>query len=210
MESLKRAERDLRECVWRAYKTVLLLGKNNTMRQIDLGLVHSSAAENLVTLILNRLRQEGDVENIVSPNSLVRNWPPAFTEWSTRAVRDAFFASPQFPRLLNPAGVKETIAKGVESGLLAYVGKASGGAYEPFYFRTALSPSDVEISDDMFVITAEVAEKSIEPPHLTTLAVSPDQTRIEPGKKQTFAARGFDQRRPRARDPDRALEGHGR
>lgn len=192
-ESLKRAERDLRECVWRAYKTVLLLGKNNALRQVDLGLVHSSAAENLITLILNRLRQEGDVESIISPNFLVRSWPPAFTEWSTRAVRDAFFASPQFPRLLNPAGVKDTIAKGVESGLLAYVGKGSGGAYEPFYFRTALNPSDVEISDDMFIITAELAEKSVEPPHLTTLALTPDQTQIAPGKKQTFGVKGFEQ-----------------
>ena len=33
---------------------------------------------------------------------LVRNWSGVFKEWSTKAVRDAFFASPQFPRLLNP------------------------------------------------------------------------------------------------------------
>jgi hypothetical protein len=39
---------------------VLLLGKNNALRQVDLGLVHSSAADNLITLILNRLRQDGD------------------------------------------------------------------------------------------------------------------------------------------------------
>ncbi len=193
VESMKRAERDLREGVWRAYKTVLLLGKNNTLRQVDLGLVHSSAAENLITLILNRLRQEGDVENIISPNFLVRSWPPAFTEWSTKAVRDAFFASPQFPRLLSADAVKETIARGVESGLLAYVGKTAGGTYEPFYFRIGLSPSDIEISDDMFIISAELAEKNIEPPHLTTLALTPDQTQIEPGKKQTFGAKGFDQ-----------------
>jgi hypothetical protein len=45
----------------------------------------------------------------------------------------------------------------------------------------------------MFIITAEVAEKSVEPPRLTTLAVQPDQARIEPGKKQTFIASGFDQ-----------------
>jgi hypothetical protein len=89
--------------------------------------------------------------------------------------------------------VKETIARGVEGGHLAYVGKTSGGAYEPFYFRTGLSPSDIEILDDMFIITAELAEKSIEPPKLTTLALEPDQRRIEPGKKETFVAKGFDQ-----------------
>ncbi len=37
-------------------------------------------------------------------------WPPAVPEWSTKGVRDAFFASPQFPRLLFPDEIKETIA----------------------------------------------------------------------------------------------------
>jgi hypothetical protein len=45
----------------------------------------------------------------------------------------------------------------------------------------------------MFIITAALAEKSVEPPHLTTLALTPDQTQIGPGKKQTFGAKGFDQ-----------------
>src|SRR5439155_5025089 len=58
--------------------------------------------------ILNRLRQDGDIEEAVSPNFLSRNWPPAFKEWSTKSVRDAFFASPQFPRLLNSESLKET------------------------------------------------------------------------------------------------------
>ena len=33
----------------------MLLGKDNKMRLVDLGLVHSSAADSMVTLILNRL-----------------------------------------------------------------------------------------------------------------------------------------------------------
>jgi len=193
LESMKRSERDLREAVWRAYNTVLLLGKNNALRKVDLGLVHSSAAENLVTFILNRLREDGDVEKTISPNFIVRNWSPALPEWSTKSVREAFFASPQFPRLLDGDAVKDTIARGVESGLLAYVGKAPNGAYEPFYFKCSLTPSDVEISDDMFIIPADLAEKSVEPPRLATLALEPDQTRIEPGKKDTFVAKGFDQ-----------------
>lgn len=55
----------------------------------------STAADSLATLILNRLRQDGDLEEGISPNYLVRNWPPAFKEWSIKSVRDAFFASPQ-------------------------------------------------------------------------------------------------------------------
>jgi uncharacterized protein DUF499 len=158
-ENLKKAQRDLREAVWRTYKNLLLLGKDNTMRLVDLGLVHSSAADTMVTLILNRLRQDGDVEKDISPNFLTRNWPPAFTEWRTKSVREMFFASPQFPRLLNGDVIKETIARGVGNGILGYVGKAPSGGYEPFYYGTTLSANDVEINEDMFIITKETAER---------------------------------------------------
>ncbi len=159
-ENLKKAERDLKESVWRTYKNLALLGKDNTHRIVDLGLVHSSAADNLVTYILNRLRQDGDLEDgVVSPNFLLRNWPPAFTEWSTKSVRDAFFASPQFPRLLNADAVKDTIARGVASGHLAYVGKSSTGAYDPFNYAIEIRQGEVEISDEMFIVSKETALK---------------------------------------------------
>jgi len=191
-ESVKKAQRDLREAVWRTYKHVLLLGKDNKLQPKDLGLVHSSAAGDLVSFFLSRLRGDGDVEPSVSPTFLVRHWP-AQKEWSTRAVRDAFFASPLLPRLLNPESIKETIARGVENAILAYVGKGKGGRYEPFYFGTSLDPDEVEISDEMFVLTAEEAKKHVEPPHLAALVVMPAQAGVEPGKKQTFTAKGLDQ-----------------
>lgn len=158
-ENLKKAERDLKESVWRTYKNLGLLAKDNGMRVVDLGLVHSSAADSLVTFILNRLRQDGDLEDGVSPNFLLRNWPPAFAEWSTKSVRDAFFASPHFPRLLNSDAVKETIARGVASGHLAYVGRSGRGGYEPFSYTCEIQAGDVEVSDDMFIISKETALK---------------------------------------------------
>ncbi len=191
-ESVRRARRDLKESVWRAYKNVLLLGKDNKIRRVDLGLIHSSSADNIVSLVISRLRQDGDVEKEISPNFLVRNWPPAFKEWSTKSVRDAFFASPQFPRLLSSDAVKETIARGVSNGILAYVGKSSAG-YEPFNFEQEMGPADVEISDDVFIVTAEEARRHIEPPRLTSLVTSPQQVRIEPGKRQAFIVKGLDQ-----------------
>jgi hypothetical protein len=87
----------------------------------------------------------------------VRNWSPAFREWGTRAIRDAFYASPVFPRLLNAESVKQTIVRGVQDGLLAYVGKGRDGRYVPFMFERSLDPSDVEISDETFIITRETA-----------------------------------------------------
>ncbi len=157
-ENLKKAQRDLKESVWRTYKSLMLLGKDNQMRPIDLGLVHSSAADTMVALVMNRLRQDGDVEDGISPNFLVRNWPPAFKEWATKSVRDAFFASPQFPRLLNGEVIRDTIARGVSSGVLAYVGKVQSGGYEPFVFGNTISANEVELSEDVYIVTKETAD----------------------------------------------------
>ncbi len=157
-ESLKKAERDLTESAWRAYKNIVLLGKDNQLREIDLGLIHSSAADSIVRLILNRLLQSEDIAPKITPTFLVRNWPPAFKEWSTKSVRDAFYASPQFPRLVSADVVKDSIARGVEGGFLAYVGRSANGEYKPFIFGNSLSAGEVEISDDVFIISKETAE----------------------------------------------------
>ncbi|MCT7957354.1 ATP-binding protein [Laspinema palackyanum] len=196
-ENLKKAQRDLGESVWRAYKYLALLGKDNRVRVVNLGLVTSSAAQSPVELILNRLRLDGEVSETVSPRFLVRNWSGAFSEWSTQSVRDAFFASPLFPRLLKADAVKEAIARGVKDGTLAYLGKTSGDHYQPFEFKTDLAGSQIEISEDMFILKAEEAsaylQRITDPPKLNKLVISPPRVQLEPGKKQTFTVRGRDQ-----------------
>jgi hypothetical protein len=159
IENLKRSERDLRESVWRTYKNVFLLAEDNTLRRIDLGLVHSSAANSLVELILARLKQEDLVVEGVSPNFLSRYWPPALPEWSTKSVRDAFYASPKFPRLLKSDAVKETISRGLDGGMFAYVGKNADGGYNPFIYKSSLRSDDVELTDDVYLISKDAAEK---------------------------------------------------
>jgi hypothetical protein len=191
--SIKKARRDLTESVWRTYKYVMLLGKDNTIKSIDLGLVTSSAAESMTKLILSRLRQSGEVEKEVSPRFLVRNWPPAFTAWSTKAVRDAFYASPHFPRLLSFETIKDTIARGVSEGSIAYAGKSPKGDYDPFFYKTVLDAQTVELSEDMVILTADEAEKHIEPPRLARVLVTPSQVHCKPGMKQTFTVEGLDQ-----------------
>ena len=156
-ENVKKSQRDLKETIWRTYKNVMLLGKNNQIQTIDLGLIHSSASESLIQFIVNQLRQVDEIQTGISPGFLVRNWSPAFKEWSTRAVRDAFYASPAFPRLLNAETIKQTISRGVQDGLLAYVGKGSSGAYIPFIFERGLDQSDIEVSDETFIVTRETA-----------------------------------------------------
>lgn len=189
-ENVKKANRDLREAVWRTYKNLALLGKNNTLRYTNLGLIHSSSATNLSGLILTRLKQDGEIEDGISPNFLLRHWP-AFSEWSTRSVRDAFYASPDFPRLTNPDAIKDTIARGVSGGLLGYVGKTPSGDYAPLYFSQPLSAFDVEISAEMYLVSPETltayhqrkaAETPAPPPPI--YPTTPDQTTPTPGPKE--------------------------
>jgi hypothetical protein len=190
---VQKARRDLTEAVWRSYKNILLLGEDNSIQTVDLGLVTSSAAESIPKHILAVLRQKGYVEKEVGARFLVRKWPPAFTEWSTRAVRDTFYASPQFPRLLDADSIRSTIARGVAEGHVAYVAKVPSGGYDPFLFKESINASDVEISEDVYIITGDEAAKHVEPPRLEKLLVSPTTLQLKPGTKQTFLAEGLDQ-----------------
>jgi hypothetical protein len=187
VENGKRAERDLREAVWRAYKNVFLLAEDSSLRKIDLGLVHSSAASSLVELILSRLRQEDIVVDGVSPNFLTRYWPPALPEWSTKSVRDAFYASPKFPRLIRADAVKDTISRGLDAGAIAYVGKGSGGDYDPFIYKRSLAAADVEIADDVYLIVRERAEEYLAQRQSTSRT---DQPPPADGHSATLLPRG--------------------
>jgi hypothetical protein len=191
-ENVEVARRATKEIIWQTYNTILLLGRENAIKVIDLGQMHSSSAESLPQVVLDHLLKTDEVVRSVSPNTLTRKWP-GFVEWSTKAVRDAFYASPLFPRLLNAESVKETIAKGVSEGVLAYVGKKGHGRYEPFVFKKPLAAADVEISDDVFIVTAEEAAKHVEPQKLTSVTLFPDAITAQPGARVQFRAEGRDQ-----------------
>jgi len=190
--SMDRAKKDLVENIWKAYKNIVLLNKSNQLQTKDLGLIHSSQARTISELYLSRLESEGEITNEINPMFLVRNWPPAFTAWSTKNVRDVFYQSPQFPRLINPESIKATISKGVENGYLAYTGK-QGSKYEPFFFEKSLFAGDVEISDEMYILTAEEARKNIEPRKLASMKIVPPSVTLEPKKTYSFIAKGYDQ-----------------
>lgn len=190
--NMDRAKKDLSENIWKTYKNLVLLNKNNQLQTKDLGLIHSSQARTIFDLYLNRLESEGEITSEINPNFLVRNWPPAFIAWSTKSMRDAFYQSPQLPRLINPESIKTTVSRGVENGILAYVGK-QGTKYEPFFFKESLLASDVEISDDMYIITAEEAKKNIEPRKLKSIKIIPPSVTLEPKKSYSFIAKGYDQ-----------------
>ncbi len=192
---VKKASRDLKESVWRTYKYISLLGRDNALQDLDLGLVNSSAAGTLAELYVNRLRERDEITDGVGANKLIKAWPSANKEWTTRAVRDAFFSSPSLPRLLNPNAVRRTIADGVNQKLIAYAGKVGGDRYDPIVFEpeAGLVESDIEISDEMVILRAEDAKLLKEPPRLTSLEVRPASPTLKPGGSVTFSASGRDQ-----------------
>jgi len=191
--NLKNAQRDLDEAIFRTYRHVYLLGKDNKLRPIDLGQITSSSAGSIVELILRELQRCEEITDGISPAKLIKYWPPALIEWSTKAVRDAFYSSPQLSRLLNPNSIKRTISDGVTQGLLACASKEASGRLKLEKYKESLSESDVDISDDVYVLKAEEAQKLLEPPRLASLAVRPEHVMLKPGEQAAFACSALDQ-----------------
>ncbi len=191
--NLNRAESDAKEAIWRAYRNLFLLGPDDNLRQIDLGQVTSSMAKTIVELYLNELIRTDEVTKGVGASKLVRYWPPALTEWSTKGVRDAFYSSPQLPRLLDGDAIKRTIADGVGQGVLGYATKDSRGQLKLDRFQTSLAEGEVEISDDVFILRAEDAQKLLEPPRLAQLLIQPTQASVKLGQQQAFTCTARDQ-----------------
>jgi hypothetical protein len=192
---VKKVARDLKETVWRTYKYLLLLGRDNAIQVIDLGLINSSAAGSLAELYVNRLRERDEITDGVGPNKLIKAWPPANKEWTTKAVRDAFFSSPTLPRLLRPDAIRRTIADGINQKLIAYAGKTSGGLYAPFVFEpdSGVDEDDIEISEEMVILRAKDVEIIIDPARLTRIEVRPSSATVRPGESIRFIATCFDQ-----------------
>jgi len=191
--NLKNAQRDLDEAIFRAYRYVFVLGKDNKLRPIDLGKVTSSSAGSIVELILRELQRYEEVTDGISPAKLIKFWPPALIEWSTKAVRDAFYSSPQLSRLLNPDCIKRTISDGVTKGMLGYASKNAGGRLKLQRFNESLSDTEVEISDEMFIVKSDEAQKLLEPPRLASLSLRPEHVILKPGEQAAFACSAFDQ-----------------
>jgi len=162
-ELRRRGASELRTAVWRAYTQVVFLDPSQSLRTAALPQLHPSGSERLLDSVVQWLDvQQAVIAKTVSPSFLVRKWPPALHEWSTRSVRDAFFQSPEFPRLLQPEVVREVIARGVNSGDLALVIPAREGGYASFKWKVSLTPGDVDLDEGTFILRGADAERYAE------------------------------------------------
>lgn len=194
--NLKNAGRALDEEIFRAYNHLYLLGKDNKLRHIPFGNITSSSGGSLVEVYLQLLGPHGgrdEIADSVPARKLPDFWPASLNEWSTKAVRDAFYSSPLLPRLLNPDAVKRAIADGVTNGIIGYATKDSSGRLKLATPKEGLFDADVEISDDVFIIKAEEAQKLRDPPRLASLVVRPEQVVVKLGEQASFTCSGIDQ-----------------
>ena len=88
-KNLSASKSALKESVWRTYRYLMLLGKDNAVHCIYLGMPTSSSAESLATLILRTLRQTDDMDLRSISDNQVRsrkfsesksNYPKSFIE----------------------------------------------------------------------------------------------------------------------------------
>ena len=194
--NLDNAKRDLDEAIFRAYKHLYLLGKDNKLRHIDLGSITSSAGACLVDVYLQRLGSNGGLDEVVDSvpaRKLPAFWPASMNEWSTKSVRDAFYSSPLLPRLINADAVKRLIADAVTQGIVGYAVKDAKGRLKLQKLKESLFDSDVEISDDVFILKADDAQKLREPPRLANVLVRPDHVVVKIGDQAAFSCAGQDQ-----------------
>ncbi|MBP3959520.1 ATP-binding protein [Gemmata sp. G18] len=191
--NLDNARRAADETLFRAYRHVFLLGKDNALRGLDLGQITSSSAGSITELILWELEKNDEITATVGPARLVKFWPSSLTEWPTKGARDAFYSSPQLPRLLNPDAIKRTIADGVTRGDLGYATKNADGRLKLQRFQESMLEAEVEISDDVFILKATDAVKLKEPPQLASLSVRPEHSRIKAGEQVAFTCSAQDQ-----------------
>jgi len=191
--NLGNARRDLSETLFRTYRHVYLLGKDNKLRHIDLGQITSSSAGCIVELILRELERNDEITTGVSPTKLVKYWPPALVEWSTKAARDAFYSSPQLPRLINPDAIKRTICDGVSQGVIGYASKDASGQLKLEKLKESLFDADVDIADDTFILKESDARKLLEPPRLAQLVIRPEHVSLAPGEQAAFSCSALDQ-----------------
>src|SRR5207253_10183662 len=56
-----------------------------------------------------------------------------------------------------------------------------------------LPDDQVEIADDVFIVTGDEAKKRKEPPRLARLTVRPERVTLRPGEQAAFSVVGFDQ-----------------
>jgi hypothetical protein len=89
--------------------------------------------------------------------------------------------------------VKRAIADGVTQGIIGYAIKDSKGRLKLEKLKESLFDADVEISDDVFILKADEAQKLQEPPRVAQVMVRPEHVTVKIGERAAFTCSALDQ-----------------
>ena len=122
---------------------------------------NSSSADSLVDFIVMKLRMESEITDAIGSKKVASTyWPAAVEAWSTKSFRDAFFAAPALPRLLDPNTLKRTVVDGVTQDDFAYACKDTAGRFDPLHFQCSITEADIEFSEETFLLRAADAQST--------------------------------------------------
>ena len=78
-------------------------------------------------------------------------------------------------------------------GLLGYATKDSRGNIKLQKLKESLFDTEVEMSEDVYILKAEDAQKLLEPPRLARCVIRPEQATIKVGERAEFSVSAQDQ-----------------
>lgn len=160
--SKEKAEVEFETAVAQSYGVVTLLDRQGRLKHVDVQEARNEASKEKVEVILARLLRAEEITEGFAPGKLLPLWPPALPEWPTRAVRDAFYASPALPRPRREEVVRRCIAEGVSKGIFALGSRGSDGALRVERFAQPLESAEVKLTEELLLLKAEQARALLE------------------------------------------------
>ena len=141
---------------------------------------------------IQRLKNDCEITEEINPNYLLRNWPPAFSYWSLKDLRDVFYSSPKFPRILHSDGLKNTIINGISNSLFALAQKQGNDIKEVIIGKT-IAKGEFELSDEFVILSSDEAKRLQEPPKLQKLEIILPSMNLKIGQEYQLNVKGYDQ-----------------
>jgi len=157
--TVRDAEDAAHDEVWASYRFLILADRSQRdgITVIDLGAGHASANDSLTGRVVTALRSNALLNESPGAGYLDRRWPDAFKAsgaWPLKSLRQAFLSGAMERLLDADAYLKAKIPEFVRRGDFGLASGADpGGAYQHVWFEEEVSPDEVGIDADVYLLT---------------------------------------------------------
>lgn len=167
-EMIREARDGLPRAVASAYRHIAYPAKDG-LKAVDFGARAYTGSENLQTRVQEKLMEPG-VEKLVErvdPQLLVTNrlevWPDRDAPLNLKQLAEWFPQYPYLPMLVNDQALKETVARGVQQGVLA-LAYGDPPDFDPQNVRfrePSFSSLQVDITESAWLLRSHLAERYV-------------------------------------------------